>query len=107
MAYTYEELKEKTVAQLREIASGLEDEAVRGYKTMRKADLLQAVCRALGVDTHEHHVVVGLDKTEIKARIRALKEKRDAALAARDQAELKRIRRNIRRLKRKIRRATV
>ena len=30
MSYTYEELKHKTVAQLREIAAGIEHEAVKG-----------------------------------------------------------------------------
>ncbi len=105
--HTYEELKDKTVAQLREIAAGIEHEAVQGYSTMHKEPLLHAICTALGVVEHEHHEVVGIDKTQVKRRIRALKAERDAALRAHDHDELKRIRRRIRLLKRRIRRATV
>jgi hypothetical protein len=36
MAPTYEELKKKTVAELREIAKGLHDDAVQGYTQMNK-----------------------------------------------------------------------
>jgi len=107
MAYTYEELSNKTVAQLREIAEGIEHDALHGYTTMHKEQLLPALCDALGIEAHEHHDVVGVDKTKIKQRIRALKQQRDAALAAHDSAELKRIRRQIHRLKRRIKKATV
>ena len=57
--YTYEELKEKTVAELREIAKGLDHEATTGYSQLNKAHLLPAVCTALGIVAHEHHQVVG------------------------------------------------
>ena len=107
MAYTYEELSNKTVAQLREIATGIDHDAVRGYTTMHKEDLLRGLCDALGIEAHEHHDVVGVNKTRIKRRIRALKKQRDAALAAHDSAELKSVRRQIHRLKRRIRKATV
>jgi hypothetical protein len=107
MAHTFEELNQMTVAQLREIAKGLEHEAVHGYSTMHKDRLLGAVSSALGVETHEHHDVVGVDKRTIKARIRELKATRDAALEAHDHAQLRAVRRKIHRLKRKIRAATV
>ena len=107
MAHTYEELHKMTVAQLREVAKGLDHEAVRGYTTMHKHELLPALCTAFGIEAHEHHEAIGIDKSVLKAQIRGLKVKRDAALEARDPAELKDIRRKIRRLKRKIRRATV
>ena len=55
MAHTYEELSKMTVAQLREIAKGLDDSSLRGYTQLNKAHLLPAVCKALGVETHEHH----------------------------------------------------
>ncbi len=55
----------------------------------------------------EHHGVVGVDKGALKAQIRELKAKRDAALEAHDPTALKRIRRKIHRLKHKIRAATV
>lgn len=107
MAYTYEELKGKTLAELREIAAGIQHEAVQGYTQMNKDHLLPAVCKALGIDTHEHHHAVGIDKTGIKTRIHQLKHERDEALAGHDHAALKRIRRNIHNLKREIRKATV
>ena len=107
MAYTYEELSNKTVAQLREIAEGIDHDAVRGYTTMHKDDLVRGLCDALGIEAHEHHRVIGVNKTRIKKRIRALKKQRDAALAAHDSAELKSIRRQIHRLKRRIKKATV
>lgn len=107
MAYTFEELSKKTVAQLREIAKQTEHEALRGYSTMHKADLVAALCTALGVERHEHHEVVGIEKSKIKAQIRELKTQRNAALEAHDSKQLKQIRRRIKRLKRKIRRATI
>lgn len=112
-SFTYEELSGKTVAELREIAAGIEHDAVRGYSTMHKEHLLPAICEALGVEAHVHHEVVGIDKAEIKARIRELKARRDAILDADDldrrarKAELKEIRRGIHRLKRELRRAMV
>jgi hypothetical protein len=107
MTYTWEELHGMTVAQLREIAAGIEHDAVHGYSTMHKEHLLPALCDALGVEAHAHHEVVGLDKKTVKARIRDLKVERDAALESKDSRAVKRARRRIRRLKRRIRRATV
>jgi hypothetical protein len=106
MAYTFEELKHKTVADLREIAKGIEHEAVQGYTQMNKDHLLVALSKALGIK-HEHHEVVGVDKSGIKARIRELKTQREAAIAAHDRAQLKVVRRTIHRLKRRIHKATV
>lgn len=107
MAFTYDELKGKTLAELREIAAGLDHEAVKGYTQLNKDHLLPALCKALGIEAHEHHQVVGLDKAAVKARIRALKKQRDEVLAARDAKKLKAIRRHIHRLKREIHKATV
>ena len=107
MTHTYEELKHKKVDDLREIAKELDHEAVKGYTQLNKAKLLEAICTALGVDTHEHHEVVGIDKASVKARIQALKAKRDEILASSSRDGLKPVLRDIHRLKRKIRRATV
>jgi DNA-binding IclR family transcriptional regulator len=107
MTHTYEELRDMTVAQMRDLAQGVEHEAVSGYSTMHKEQLLGALCTALGIEAHVHHEVVGIDKASIKAQIRALKLERQSALDAGDSAQLKRVRRKIHRLKRKIRRATV
>ena len=107
MAHTYEELKVKTLAELREIAAGVENEAVQGYTQMNKDHLLVALCKALGVDMHEHHQVVGVDKASIKGRIRGLKRTRDQALEAHDSGKLKSVRSQIHRLKREINKTTV
>jgi hypothetical protein len=107
MGYTYEELHKKTVAQLRDIAKGLDHESVRGYTTMHKHELLPALCQILHIDMHDHHAVIGIDKAKLRSQIRELKAKRDAALEARDMVELRETRHKIKRLKRKIRRATV
>ena len=104
---SFEDLKSKTVAQLRELAAGIEHDAVHGYTTMHKEPLLHALCVALGIEEHVHHEVVGINKSRVKRQIRALKEERSAALAAHDSAELKRLRRQIRGLKRRIKKATI
>ena len=102
--YTYETLKTKTVAQLREIAKDIHHEAVTGYSQLNKDHLLPALCQALGIEAHEHvHVVGDFDKSAVKARIRALKAERQAALEAHDYARLKAIRRQHHRLNRQVR----
>ena len=107
MAHTYEELRGKTVAQLREIAAALQDDSVKGHSQMNKEHLLKALCTALKIEMHVHHEVVGLNKSEIKAKIRQLRKKRDEAIAVHTRADLKMIRRRIHRLKRMIHKATV
>lgn len=107
MAHTYEELKGKTVEELREIAAGITHEAVQGYTQLNKDHLLVALCKALGLDMHEHHHVVGVNKQDMKAKIRELKRKRDEALAAHDHKALKDVRRNMHNLKRQLHKATV
>ncbi len=107
MAHTYDELKGKTVAELREIAKGLEHEAVQGYTQMNKDHLLVSVCKALGLDMHVHHHAIGIEKARIKGKIHALKKKRDEILASSDKRPLKAVLREIHGLKRAIRRATV
>ena len=107
MEHSFEELHKKTVADLREIAAGIEHDALHGHSTMHKDPLLKALCTALGIEAHEHHDVVGIDKRALKLQIRELKAKRDTALQAHDHAELKLVRRKLHRLKRKMRAATV
>jgi hypothetical protein len=104
MAYTYQELKAKTIQELRDIAKGVENqEAVQGYSQLNKDHLLPALCKALGIETHEHHAVVGIDKPAIKAKMRELKQRRQAALDAHDSDSLKSIRRQIHHYNRQIR----
>ena len=106
MAYTIEELKHNRLADLREIAKGIEHDAVQGYTQLNKQHLIVALANALGIQ-HTHHDVIGVDKTAIKARIRELKTQRAAAIEAHDHAQLKTVRRTIHRLKRRIHKATV
>ena len=103
MAYTYEELKEKTIQELRDIAKDVQQDAVQGYSQLNKEHLLPALCKALGIDTYGHHHAEGIDKSGIKAKMRELKKQRDAALEARDHETLKSVRRHIHHLNRQIR----
>jgi hypothetical protein len=91
--HTYEELKKKTIAELREIARDLHHEAVQGYTQMNKDHLLPALCKALGIDAHEHHAAHGAIKMAARKRLRELRAKRRQALEAGDHARLKDIRR--------------
>ena len=105
MAQTYHDLKIKTIAELREMAKAVEDqEAVKGFSQMNKEHLLPALAKALRIPVHEHHDAVGIDKPALKAKIRELKTKREAALSAHDHDTLKSVRRQIHRINRDIRR---
>jgi DNA-binding IclR family transcriptional regulator len=103
MPYTYEQLKSKTIAELRDIAKELSSDAVQGYSQMNKEHLLPALCTALHIDMHEHHHASGIDKAGIKAKIRMLKQERDRALEAHDRSALKSLRRQVHQLNRQIR----
>ncbi len=104
MAYTYHELKEKTIQELRDIAKSVENhDAVQGFSQMNKDHLLPALCKALGIEAHEHHDIVGIDKLAIKAKMRELRGKRQAALEAHDREALKSVRRHLHHLNRQIR----
>jgi len=102
MAHTYEELKHMTVVQLRDIAKGVQHDAVKGYSQLNKEHLLVALCTALGIEAHAHHAHVGAEKVRLKARIRELKAQSVKAIAAHDGAQLKSARRAIHNLKRAI-----
>ncbi|MBI2835890.1 MAG: hypothetical protein HYX76_15835 [Acidobacteria bacterium] len=103
MAVTYEELRQKTLAELREMAKGIDHEAVKGYSQLHKEGLLPALCQALGIDAREHHVVVGIDKAGLKARMRALRAERDKAIEVHDAERLKHVRRQLHHLNHQIR----
>ena len=108
MAYTYEQLSKMNVTELRQIADGIQHEAVSGHSTMHKEKLLPALCKALGIEAHEHHHLVGkLDKSKIKQQIRALKAEREAAITAHNADGLIDIRHKIRNLKRLLRKSIV
>ena len=94
MAHTYEELKKKTVAELRELAKTLTHEAVQGHTQMNKEHLLPALCKALGIDAHEHHAAALARKAAIRAEMRALQADREKALSRGDHALLHDLRRH-------------
>ncbi len=108
MAHTYEELKKKTIEELREIAKGLGEDAVKGYTQMNKEHLLHPLQGPrIQFHKHPHHEAVGIDKAKLKARMHQLRADKQKALAAGDAAKLKAIRREYHHLNRKIRAATV
>lgn len=107
MAYTFKELKHKTVGELREIAAGIEHEAVQGHTQMNKDHLLDAICKALNIDKFEHHVAAVSNKSKLKEKIRTLKTKRDQMIEEHNHTELKKIRVQIKNLKKRLRRAAV
>jgi hypothetical protein len=105
MAHTFEELKGMTVAQLRDIAKDVQDEALQGFMTMHKDHLLPALCKALKIEGHARHVAKLAGKSKVKAQIRDLKKQRDAALAAHDVKKLAPLRPLLHALRRKLRKA--
>lgn len=107
MDQTYEELKEKNLAELKEIASKIEHEAVQGYTQLNKEHLLSAICKALGIEEREKHEVVGINKQALKRAIRKLKHQRDQALKDNKNREFRHAVEQINRLKHKLRKSTV
>jgi hypothetical protein len=103
VAHTYEELKHKTLADLREMAKELQHEAVQGYTQMNKDHLLPALCKALGIEAHAHHAAHGEQKASARARMKELRGKRQAAVDAHDHAALKAIRREYHKLNHRLR----
>jgi len=107
MAHTFPELKAKPLAELREIAAGIEHEAVKGYTQLNKDHLLAALCKALNIDMHVHHEVKGIDKPAIKTKIHEWQKKRDEALSAKDRKKLKVALNHIHHFKHQLRKAMV
>ena len=98
--HKYEQLKDMTVAQLREIAKDLQPQ-IEGYTTMHKDHLLPALCKSLGI--HTHHAAQGVEKTRIKGVIRKLKTRRDEAWGKKDRKQQAIARGKIHTLKRRLR----
>ena len=93
-SHTYEELKKKTVAELREMAAAIEHDAVRGYTQLNKDHLLPALCQALGIEAHEHHAAEATaEKDLIKSQMRELKTAAAKARASGDHESLHQLRR--------------
>lgn len=103
--HSYDKFKHSTVAELREIAKGIEHEALQGFTQLNKDHLITALCRALNIEAHAHHEVRGIDKAKFKAQLKELKKQRSEALAAHDHAKLRVIRRHRHSLMHRMRRA--
>ena len=103
--HDYHSLRKLNVHQLREVAKTAP--GLNGASQMHKDTLLKEICTRLGIETHDHHEVVGIVKADVKERIRALKKEREAALEAHDAAALAKVRRQIHKAKGQLRRATV
>jgi len=107
MDYTYKDLKHMTVAQMREIAAATGEDGIKGYTQLNKDHLLEAICNFYHIDMHEHHDIVGIDKSKVKAKIKELKKQRDEALEKKDKEKLVASRKEIKKLKKELRRAMV
>jgi hypothetical protein len=100
--HTYEQLRDMTVVQLREVAQGLGKDAPEGYSARHKEQLLPALAKALGL--HAHHAAAGTEKTLLKGRLHKLKAQRDAARAAGKNDDVTAANAQIRHLRHRLRR---
>ena len=98
------DLEKMTVTKLREEAAKFED--VKGVSGMKKDQLIDIMCEKLDIHRPKKQVE-GIEKSVLKARMRALKAKKLQAAADQDHEALAQIRRRIKTYKRSIRRHTV
>jgi hypothetical protein len=99
----WHELHKHKVSDLREMMKTHLPEVV-GVVGLKKDELVEQLAAKLGIEK-PHKVVVGLDKTAVKGRIRELKTRRDEAASAGEDVRRNRHRREIHRLKRRLRKA--
>ena len=99
----YHDLQKKRVVDLREMVKEQFPEE-KGVVGLKKEALVEMLASKRGIEKPHKHVAAGLGKRAIKADIRELKVKRQAALEAGDRDALKNFRRLIHRRKRKLRR---
>jgi hypothetical protein len=99
----YHDLQKTRVGDLRDMVKEKMPD-VQGVIGMKKEEIVDLLAEHLGIEKPHKHVAAGLGKRAIKAEIREMKLKRQAALEAKDYAELKKYRRLIHRRKRKLRR---
>lgn len=98
----YHELEKTTAGKLREMATEQTD--LKGVTGMSKERLVDALADKLGIEK-PHKVVVGIDKTSIKAKIRELKKQRAEALVSKDREKLHATRRELHKLRHKLHKA--
>jgi len=97
----YEELEKMTLVKLREEAMKFPD--VKGVSAMKKEQLIELLCRKLGIEKKKRPQALPLNKTEIKERIRELKAKKREALASGDYGKAAFYRRRIHSYKHRLR----
>ena len=87
-----EEADGRRVTRARRITPAFE--AVQGYTQLNKEHLLPALCKALGIEAHEHHAAVAAEKGfAIEAQMRELRAAAEKARNAGDYETLHRLRR--------------
>ena len=99
----YHDLQKTRVADLRDMVKEQMPD-VEGVIGLKKEELVDMLADHLGIEKPTKQIAAGLGKSKMKAKIKELKVKRQAALEAKDGKELKKYRRLIRREKRKMRR---
>jgi hypothetical protein len=98
----YHELEKKTVIELREMIAQYPD--VTGASGMKKAVLVDLLAGRLGI-AKPHAEATASNKAAIKARLHALRKKRDEAIAQKDRAALRLTRRRMHQLRRRLRKS--
>ena len=108
MATARTELEKLTTPKLRELAMETHP-AITGVSGMKKEELIEAIVAEevrLGLRPKEDSrpATAAMGKTQLKAAIRTLKGRRDAAQSGKDRAALATTRLQIKRMKRRLRR---
>jgi hypothetical protein len=103
-AMELKDLEKMTVTKLREEVGKFEE--IKGVSGMRKDQLIDIMCEKLDIHRPEKQIV-GIDKSVLKKRMRALKVKKAEAEAEHDHEALADIRKRIKTYKRSIRKHTV
>ncbi len=99
----YHDLQKTRVTDLRNLMRE-NFPTVQGIVGLKKEEMINMLAEKLGIEKPHKHVAAGLGKRAIKAEIRELKMKREAAKEAGDNDELVLCRKKIHRNKRKLRR---
>ena len=99
----WQELNKKRVADLRDLMKEHRPN-LQGVMSMKKEQLVALLAETLEIEEPKK-VVVGIDKTAIKGKIKEHHTLRQAALEAGNSTELKAQRRKIHHLKRQLRKA--
>ncbi|MFP4445634.1 MAG: transcription termination factor Rho [Desulfosudaceae bacterium] len=95
-------IEKMTATELREVAKTIPE--ITGAHGMNKSELLDAIRTARGLPAPGKQKDINYVR-DLKAKIKELKQDRQAALDADDAAKATRLRRRISRLKKKVRRA--